>query len=173
MSLSLSAIVLVSLILFLTLAAFAQGESSVITLVHSSFLDLLQAEELDTVLLDQAVHFTTPEATDIVAHKGTYRVVENGLDKLKLTSEKEKKALLVSALATTHQEEIATPIALYVRDDEKFPHIVLLLPDGNGLEAVGSYDVTRSRGLRSFQLTPSQIQEALKKKLDRVKPLER
>jgi hypothetical protein len=53
------------------------------------------------------------------------------------------------------------------RDDEKFPHVVLLLPGGQGLEAVGSYDGSRARGLRGLQLTPSEkIQKALKKKME-------
>jgi hypothetical protein len=43
--------------------------------------------------------------------------------------------------------------------------VVLLLPGGRGLEAVGSYDGSRVRGLRVLQLTPIQIQKALEQKV--------
>ena len=55
---------------------------------------------------------------------------------------------------------------LYVTDDEKFPHVVLLLPGGQGLEAIGAYDGSRVRGLRTLQLTPIQILQALKNKIE-------
>ena len=162
-----SLIWLAGLILYLASSASALDERNGSLLHTSALLDLLQAEVLDTISLDQAVHFTTPQTKDVVAPAGTYQVVASERDQLRLISEKGNKTILVSALSTTHQEGIATPIALYVRDDDKFPHILLLLPDGNGLEAVGSYDVTRSRSIRSFQLTPNQIQAALKTKLEK------
>jgi hypothetical protein len=59
-------------------------------------------------------------------------------------------AMLVDALSITHETDIAEPVALYVRDDEQFPHVVLLLPAGQGLEAAGSYDGSRARGLRAL-----------------------
>jgi hypothetical protein len=70
-----------------------------------------------------------------------------------------------SELTITHKTDIAEPITLYVRDDKKIPHVVLLLPSGAGLEAIWSYDGSRARGLRTFQLTPIQIQRALGAKL--------
>jgi len=43
--------------------------------------------------------------------------------------------------------------------------VVLLLPGGQGLEAVGSYDGSRARGLRVLLL--KQIKKALRKKLQK------
>jgi len=40
----------------------------------------------------------------------------------------------------------------------------LLLPGGQGLDAVGFYDGSRAHGLRIVPLTPIQIQKALQKK---------
>jgi hypothetical protein len=128
---------------------------------------LLQAEVLDTVSLARAVHFVTPEVTDTVASPGTYHVLSAGEHRLKLVALKGGQTLIVDALGTNHTENIGIPIALYVQDDERFPHVVLLLPDGTGLEAVGSYDVIRSRGMRTSQLRPIQILSALKKKLQK------
>jgi len=132
----------------------------------AAFMELLQAEKLDTVTLDQVLHFTTPEATDIIAEPGTYRIVASAPSRLKLIALKGNKEVEVVALRTNHSERIPEPIALYVRDDEKVPYVVLLIPDGNALEATGSYDAIRPRGLASSQLTPLQIQNALKKKLE-------
>lgn len=130
----------------------------------SSVMELLNEEVLDTVLLARPVHFTTPDVTDTVASPETYQVLAAGQNRLKLVAVKGKRTIIVDALNINHTEDIATPIALYVRDDEKFPHVVLLLPGGKGLEVVGSYDAIRARGIRAIQLTPIQIQSALKKK---------
>ena len=128
-------------------------------------LELLQAEVLDTVSLEQPVHFTTPDAIDTVASPETYRVLAFAQNQLKLVSLTRKHVLVVDALSMNHHEDVGLPIALYVRDDEKFPHVVLLLPGGKGLEAVGSYDAARARGTRSVRLTPIQIKDTLMKKM--------
>jgi hypothetical protein len=47
-------------------------------------LEVLQEEELDTVTLDRAVHFTTPQATDIVAPPGAYRIAAGEAVRLSL-----------------------------------------------------------------------------------------
>ena len=133
----------------------------------SSAVDLLQAEVLDTVSLHQHVHFITPEVMDIVASPGTYRLEAAEPNRLKLIPPAGRRAMIVDALPTNHSEDISVPIALFVQDDEKLPHVVLLLPGGKGLEAVGSYDASRTRGLRSLQLSPVDIQNALKKKLQK------
>ena len=132
-------------------------------------LELLRAEILDTVSLDRPVHFTTPQATDTVAQAGTYRVQAGAPSQMKLVGVKHSMAMVIDAFSITHETDIAEPIALYVRDDEKFPHVVLLLPGGTGLEAVGSYDGSRARGLRGFQLKTIQIRKALQKKMEMEK----
>jgi len=132
-------------------------------------LEVLQEEELDTVTLDRAVHFTTPQATDVVAPPGTYRVGVGEAMRLSLFALKMKTATVIDALTISHHTDIGTPVALYVQDEEKFPRIVLLLPGGKGFEAVGSYDGIRSRGKLSQQLTESQILHALTEKLQKSK----
>lgn len=150
--------------LLLGISASAADDTSA-----SSTLELLQAEELDTVTLEQPVHFSTVDGLDIVAGPDTYRVIMTERTQLKLVSLKTETRVVVSALSATHREQIVTPIALHLKDDEKFPHVLLLLPDGTALEAVGSYDVVRSRSLAVVSLTPTQIQAALRKKLREMK----
>lgn len=159
---------IVALILLLASpAASAQAASTgpLESPTHMAMLDLLREEVLDTVSLDRPVHFTTPQATDTVAQAGTYRVQAGDPARMKLVAVTNSATTVVDALSITHETDIAEPIALYVRDDEKFPHVVLLMPGGQGLEAVGSYDGTRARSLRGLRLTPIQIQKALEQKL--------
>ena len=149
---------------FFATPALAEPSGPVESPTDMAVLELLRAEVLDTVLLDRPVHFTTPQATDTVAQAGTYRIEAGAPSQMTLVAVKHSTATVIDALNITHDTDIAEPIALYVRDDEKFPHVVLLLPGGQGLEAVGSYDGSRARGLRVLQLTPIQIQKALQKK---------
>ena len=146
-------------------SALAEPSGPVESPADTAVLELLRAEVLDTVSLDRPVHFTTPQATDTVAQAGTYRVEVGEPSQMKLVALKHSTAMVVDALTITHETAIAEPIALYVKDDEKFPHVVLLLPGGQGLEAVGSYDGSRARESRILQLTPIQIQNALEHKL--------
>jgi hypothetical protein len=132
-------------------------------LADSSMLEVLQAEALDTITLDRAVHFTTPQATDVVAQAGLYRLKVAAPSAMKFIGLKTKTTAVVDALPISHQTDITEPVALYLKDDQEFPHVVLLLPGGIGFEALGSYDAVRSRDLGS-QLTGGQIQHALKDK---------
>ena len=132
-------------------------------------LELMREEVLNTVSLDRPVHFTTPQVIDTVAEVGTYRVEAGEPSQMNLVALKHLTSIAVDALNISHEWDIPQPIALFIRDDEKFPHVVLLLPGGQGLEAVGSYDGSRARGLRVLQLTRTQIKEALTRKVQKRK----
>lgn len=130
-----------------------------------AILELLREETLNTVQFDRPIHFTTPQATDTVAEAGTYRVEAKESSAMNLLALENKITTVVDAVHITHKTDVAEPVALYIRDDERFPHIVLLLPGGKGLDAVGSYDGTRPRSLGGMKLTPDQIQKALEEKM--------
>jgi hypothetical protein len=135
----------------------------------STMLEVLKDEVLDTVSFRKPVHFVSPDIADVLALSETYRVEAGEGNQLRLISpHATRRAVVVDALAINHAYEISTPIALYAQDDENFPHVVLLLPGGKGLEAVGSYDGIRSRGLDAQLLTARKIQEALDRKLRRT-----
>lgn len=106
-------------------------------------IELPQEEVLDTIALDRPVHFITPQASNTIAEAGPYRVQPGESSGMKLIALPNRAPMLVDALSITHETGIAESVALYVRVDEQFPHVLLLLPDGRGLEAVGSYDGTR------------------------------
>ena len=72
-----------------------------------------------------------------------------------------REALLLQALAMQHQETIAEPVALSILGREDTYHVVLLLPDGQGLDAAGSYSAVRPRGWTPTPVLLEWIKQAL------------
>jgi hypothetical protein len=133
-------------------AAFAasivfSGVHSPLDALATDALDLLRAEELETVLFDTPVSFAAPDGKDIVIDPGTYRVVAQEGTRLELISTDSQRTVQVEAATARHQDSIATSIALYVVDEQQTPHIALLMPTGTRLEAIGSVAGVRPRGI--------------------------
>ena len=102
-----------------------------------------------TVTLDQPVHFTTAEGSDVVLDAGDYEV-DAADEWLRVTpSEGEAvDALLLEAQVARHEEALKAPLGVSAQGESPDTHhLALLLPDGQRLEAVGSYSGIRSRGL--------------------------
>lgn len=102
------------------------------------------------IQLDKAVHFSAPDGSDAVAPPGTYRVDQTEETKLKLVPAGEgeqKPAIIVQAMATQYEESLAGSLALSIPYKEDEHHVILLLPEGKALDAVGSYSGLRSRAM--------------------------
>jgi hypothetical protein len=156
---------LMSLSLTKTGASPLQDPQQIRPLHSADTLDLLREEVLDTISLDRDIHFTTPYVTSAIAQPETYRVSEAGTNSLRLKDTRNRRTHIIDALPTNHDEAITTPVALYIQDDEKFPHVLLLLPGGRALEAVGSYDQIRSRATRSSPISADHLHAAFKAKV--------
>jgi len=102
------------------------------------------------VLLEKAVHFTSAEEADVVAPAGRYQVEPTVEGRLRLTPEGEGAPLLLAAATTDSGLDLSAPIALAVPSGEDVYHLMLLLPYGTALDAVGSYSGTRTRGPSPF-----------------------
>ncbi len=126
-------------------------------------IQLLQAEEADTVSFQQQIYFTGPNGGETVAHIGTYRVQAVAFTALRLIPFGNKAAFVIKAEETRHEEDIASPVALLVTDEMSLVHVVLLLPEHKGLEAMGSANPDRSRGSRRL-LKPTELHEAFMQK---------
>lgn len=100
-----------------------------------------------TIVIEKAVHFLTPSGEDVVVGPGTYQVeaVKEGIQ-LTPKGGEAAKAVVVQALTRPHPESLTTPKALSEPGVEDEHRVALLLPDGQGLEAVGSYSGVRTRG---------------------------
>lgn len=105
-----------------------------------------------TVTLDQQVHFTTAEGSDIVLDAGSYAV--EAADEWLLVTPSEGQAvdaLLLEAQSATHEESLTEPLTLSADGEQPDTHhLVLLLPGGKRLEAIGTYSGLRSRGTLSL-----------------------
>lgn len=113
-----------------------------------------------TVTLDQPVHFTNAEGSDVILDTGSYAVKATE-EWLKITPSEGQTmdALLLEAQAGVHEETLTAPRALSAEGEQPDTHhVVLLLPDGKRLEAIGSYSGIRSRGRLSL-LTIQRLQK--------------
>ena len=97
----------------------------------------------------QALHFLTPGGEDVVVEQGRYEVGQAS-EWLRLTPVGGEKsdAILVEAQLIDHTETIEVPTILLLSEHEDEDRIMLLLPDGTGLEALGSYSGVRSKRVR-------------------------
>jgi hypothetical protein len=121
------------------------------------------APESPVVLLDKASHFTAPDGTDVLVAAGTYLVEQSAETHLRLVADSPQPAVEIQATATTHEDTVASPLALAIAEEgqEDEVHLVLLLPGGQGLDALGSFSGTRSRATFASTLSPFQLQSAV------------
>ncbi|MEX2494283.1 MAG: hypothetical protein WD425_21295 [Nitrospirales bacterium] len=100
-----------------------------------------------TVTVQKAVHFMTPDGSNVVIEPGTY-IIEVAEEWLRFISGERRDALLLQATPIQHDEtlELAKAVSESGEDDEY--RIALLLPEGTGLEAIGSVSGIRSRAVK-------------------------
>ena len=116
---------------------------------------------LPTVLIDRPVYFVSPDGSDTVTTPGLYEVMPSGESDLRLIQSHGHGEFLIRATPFTYDEEVASPVAIAVPDNESDYHVVLLRPGGTGLDAAGSITQVRPRGIGSLSLSTSKIKEAL------------
>ena len=106
------------------------------------------AEFEPLVELEKTIHFLTPSGEDVAVSPGAYSV-EAADDALILTlnQTEEVQPVTIKAEATTHTESIDTPEPLTIPEEEDQQVIMLLLPEGKALQAVGSSSGIRERGM--------------------------
>ena len=94
-----------------------------------------------TFTLEQPVYFMGPDEEPFLVAPGTYQV-EAADAWLKLIPEKgpRTEAMLVDATSGTHDTDAATPEVVWTPDEAQpeLRQLMLILPDGTGLAAVGS-----------------------------------
>jgi hypothetical protein len=122
------------------------------------------AEAATTVTLKQPVHFKASDGSDVMVEAGTYEVDTLVGSRLRLNAQG-GTTFFLDAQATTHSEELEAPLAITVSgEDPDVVHVVLLLPNGQALDAPGSISGTRSRGLSTLLVSKAQIQFAVAQK---------
>ena len=94
--------------------------------------------------LDRPLHFITIDGADTIAPAGVYRVEPAQDAQLRLMSDGQAP-ILIAAVNTTHDIDLSIPFALTFAQQEDQPHVLLLMPGGQALDAVGSVSGIRSR----------------------------
>ena len=106
-----------------------------------------------TVTFEEGIHFLTPGGETVVIGPGVYDV-EAAEVWLRLVPEERRDAQLIEAEAMVHEEAVSGPSVRAVPNKKADQYVVrLLLPDGSGMEAIGSYSGVRSRGVISRGIT--------------------
>ena len=113
---------------------------------------------LPSVEIDKEVHFLTPDGEDVVVAPGGY-AVQAEKEGLRLMAEdgEESESLLIEAKSITHEEPGKASTALSYSEQEDEHIVMLLLPNGKGLEAQGSYSDVTKRALRSPTVRRKQV----------------
>lgn len=112
------------------------------------------------VEFERDIHFLTPEGQDTVVPSGGYYVdaVQNGL-RLKSADHEEAEAVIVQAEATTHEQSVEAPEVVSIKENEDQQVVIVLLPDGKAMQAVGSSSGIQARGFKPvIKLGPSALQ---------------
>src|SRR5438093_10658288 len=90
-----------------------------------------------TVTIEKSVHFSAPDGADVMAAPGRYHLDSIEETTLRLTpaeSAAGTSPLIVTAMALPHEERIESQVALTVPNGEDEHHVILLMPDGKGLD---------------------------------------
>ena len=97
--------------------------------------------------LKREVHFLTPQGEDAVVSSGMYSVepVEGGL-RLTPRDEGEDRAVIIQAETTTHEVSVDSSQLISTAGEEGQPVVMLMLPNGTVVQAVGSFSGVRARG---------------------------
>ena len=98
-----------------------------------------------TIDLDRPVHFTAADGAGLLVPVGQYVVGPTDHSHLRLIPEENASPLVVAAALQAHDIDIAAPFVLAFTEREDEPHVLLLLPDGRALDAVGSFSGIQSR----------------------------
>ena len=123
----------------------------------------LAAAESTAVVIDKASHFTAADDADVLVAAGIYHIERATGTQLRLVGTLPETTVEIQATMTMHEEVVASPLALVIAEEgqEDAVHLVLLLPDGQGLDAAGTFSGTRSRGSRVQPINRPQIQQAM------------
>ena len=99
-----------------------------------------------SITIANAVHFVTPDGSDVLVEPGTYRL-EMAEEWLRLVPGERKDALLLEASNIQHDEILEVATALSHSEAPDTHRIALLLPGGIGLQAIGSKSGIQSRAV--------------------------
>lgn len=136
----------------------------VMALVSSLALVTGRALADTTLKLEQPTHFPTTEGDDVLLDAGSYALeAADGAMRVRPAHDPSRTdGWLLPAFTTRHTESLERPVAITALENTDELHLLVLLPDGTGLEAIGSISGLRSRAAAPTQtLSQTQISQHL------------
>lgn len=106
------------------------------------------------------IHFQSLSDTDQTVEPGLYRVSQADPSGLLLQDTATARSIVLKAESTTHNQQLRGPLALTVPDGDDARHIVLLLPNGQSLDANGSLSGVQSRATISPLASRMMVQQS-------------
>ena len=103
-----------------------------------------------TIKLERAVHFLSPEGTDTVLAPGVYKSEAKDERFINVTAVDGGETITIQAEGGTHENQLSAPEALTVAQEEDLFHVVLLIPGGKTLDAVGTFSGVSTRAPRTM-----------------------
>ena len=101
-----------------------------------------------TVTLDHPLHFLAKDGSDAVVAPGYYQVEAVDKTHVRLVPTEGTGPVVIQATEITHKEELQASLALSTPEDADRHHVVLLMPNGLGMDAMGSANGVQPRALR-------------------------
>lgn len=98
-----------------------------------------------TIAVEKPAHFPTTEGSTQLIPIGQYVVDSVDNAQLRLTPNDAPTPLVIAAALQSHDMDIPSPLVLAFAEREDEPHVLLLLPDGRALDAIGSFSGIQSR----------------------------
>jgi hypothetical protein len=105
-----------------------------------------EISEAPRIKLERAVHFLSPDGADTVLAPGVYGVEAKDEKVINVTAIDGGKIITIQAEAGTHEQQLSAPEALTVAQEEDLFHVVLLMPGGKTLDALGTFSGVNTRG---------------------------
>ncbi len=109
-------------------------------------LPALASDSSTGIMVDQAVHFLTPEGNDVVVQPGAYEL-EGQREELLLRPQDGHASIPIQAQPTPFPDEADAPIGMAIPIPDEGIYLALVIPGHPGLEAMGSYSGIHTRGL--------------------------
>lgn len=139
-----------------------------LSLLWFTFVSGAFAESSDpigaAVTLDHPVHFIATDESSMTIQPGTYYVEkaskDHGSGKAIVLRSKNTDDITVKAETTKHDEQLSQNMLLAENKTNDELHLLLLFPNGEALDAIGTYSGVRSRAVRQRPYRSNQIASA-------------
>ena len=105
------------------------------------------AQDPTAIQIDQPLHFSAPDGSDVVVQAGTYQVQQAPNSQLQLVSATAAPPILLSAQTMRSTPDVSKPVALGTLYESDVYHLILLLPGKDALRNHGSVSGVVSRGV--------------------------